>query len=380
MKREDMTYRYLVLLVAATIALASCTKDEPSSDPWQEVSDTKISLNVVGGESYGTKLTNTENDGTFTTAFDKGDNLGILGYLVSDNQATGTSKEGSVSYATPYIDDWKLVYDGNTANVYDSPYYWPKFDHCDYESIWFYSYYAYNGHGEGPTLVKPQGAKPYFTYTTDIEGQAAVEDFLVAQTNASKNNVPLNFKHPLSKVEWYVKNLDFIGTKGVDLSFPIIPTGTFNYKSKTNDESGLIEETGNEWTLGAGTSIITMKLDNEVLVPGITQSAYDAIFSGEKPDYSSVEAVKVDECYLIPQTLEGIALVYNYHTEPDQVYTNETLELKDIEVALQAGYVHKVTLIINRHQVIRVGVLTIDANNKATVSEQWYTITNTNTI
>lgn len=353
MKREDMTYRYLVLLVAATIALASCTKDEPSNDPWQEMSDTKISLNVVGEGVAETKLTD--------TGFEANDNINVFGMLVNDN--------GSTKFDVPYIGTYSgtsgtpltFTYSSVTTDsevregekVYASNYYWPKFDHCDYQSIWFYGYYAVNdtdgGKTTGPVLVTSTTGAPSFTYNTNVGACANVEDFLVAQTVADKNDVILNFKRPLAKVTFKVTYEDFIGTLGVDLNMPIISQRSFKYNDAAASEDG----TG--WTT-SGNPDTHLKLK------------YTEQINGNRTG-----AVLLATCYLIPQEIKKFSIIWNYHKEAkDYSAKSESTGFLNLE----AGKSYTVTLNIQKDHVIRV----VTAVEGSTEVQKWITITNENTI
>lgn len=296
------------------------------------------------------------------SGFDGGDKMGVFGYLVH-NGTNGTN--ATINYAAPYINNLEISYtSASTYASYSPAYYWPN---MGYATMNFCSYYPYRtanaSQSSGPQVITSANGKPYFIYKTDVASMAATEDFLVAQASCWQEVVKFGFKRPLAKVEWKVKNLDFIGFKGLDISFNIIQQARFDYFSG-------IEEDGKGWS-GFAQQNTPFVLDNDVQVNGLTTEEYNKLWTNGELDASSVVAVLVDECYLIPQKISAFNVIYNYHTE--NVISAGTTPLLD----LQPGYKYVVTLVISRDKVIRVETSSEAPDGS---KKEWITITNVNDI
>lgn len=343
-----------ILLMAITLGsfafAVSCSKENTE---WQEMSDTSIELGIANIAALDTKVTD---DG-----FESTDNITVYGYLVKDNNKLD-NEENAVQYNSPYVHNLTFQYseckedkDSDGVEDYISNYYWPKFEYCDYESIWFYAYYGVNtGSGEnttGPTFIPPKdnATPPYFKYTSDVANKCATEDFLIAQQNAKENNVDLKFKRPLAKVVWKVKNADWIGAKGIDIFLKVYNSATFNYKLKSGYTTfNTYEDEGTGWSEKAGESLITIHNDGQ--------------YNGDAT--ANTEAIVVGTCYIIPKDITEFAIVYNYH--------KEKVDLSSAPIKLTPGTQYTITIVISKDKVIRIE--TSDGK------KEWYTIINENTI
>lgn len=349
MKKE---FIYTLIATITSICI-SCSKEPVNRNPWEVMSDTDIQLKVTNTSVKETKLTD--------NGFESDDVINIYAYLVPDNSTTpaydmiyigNSSSPLSFEYSQVTADS-EVTED---KKVYISDYYWPKFDHCAYQSLHFFGFYTINTVKEsvngiaitGPVVYVTSTAAPKFKYTTNTANNASIEDFLVAQQQASENDVILEFQRPLAKVEWLVEYSDFIGTNGFELNFPIIANGEFNYKS------GNVED-GKGWTLGSSKEDLQLKWDGQV-------------------NGNSTDEISLGTMYLIPQQLEKFSIVWNYHKEARNISENDTFDLN-------AGYSYKFTLKIQPDHVIWVGAKVTDSNgNIIKDKEQWITIENTNTI
>lgn len=269
--------------------------------------------------------------------FEASDVLSVLGFLVKDG--------GEVDYSMPYVGVYSPVavtplsfaYSEVTAEgevpggkVYPSGYYWPKFDQCDYEALFFYGFYAYNSQDgdetTGPVIQYNADSCPTVRYVTDVTGQAPREDFLFARQSASANDVPLTFEHPLAKVTLVVVLRDWIGAYDIDWMFDDFAiadvydclTGSWVASDQTLERASM--------------SIRTT--ENEV------------------------------SFFAIPQTIEKFAVVWNYHKE---------MITLDTPLKLESGNRYTVTLSISANKV--VGVQTNTSGG-----QQWDTVENNNNL
>lgn len=358
MKGERNIYAFMrgfgcLLAVACAAFLISCTKDDPGSDPWQVMSDTPVEFNINSSAAVpGTKVTDSGFEGT--------DFINVFGMLVNDNGSTKfdvpyigtyTGNSGTpLSFSYSSVTTPSTVRPGN--DVYASSYYWPKFEQCDYQSLWFYAYYGVNDTDNeavtGPVLVTSVDGAPHFTYRTNVGKGAPKEDFLIAQQIAVENDVILNFKRPLAKVTVVVTYSDFIGTLGVDFNMPVASTGTFNYNASEEKEDGAC------WS-DVPAADAHLKLKNSVQINGDSESEY-----------------VVGTSYLIPQVIKKFSVLWNYHKEAKDYSTEAEGFLN-----LQAGKSYTVKLSITKDHVIRV---VTGEDSQGNEIQEWITITNENTI
>lgn len=311
-----MMYRlsYILLLAAAFMAAAvCCTKVSAEGE-----SDALIEFDVTA-----TKVADTE--------FEPEDIINVLGFLVHDDTS---EKEFGMSYMGRYASDGIVplsfsysavnVEGIGTGKVYPSGYYWPKFDSCEYQSLYFYAYYAYNetssgGQTTGPTVRHNTGAAPSFDYVMNVEGEAKKEDFLVTEAEASAGVVGLDFVRPLAKVVWKVCLEDWKGSFNIDLLFEDL-LSECSYSMELND-----------WVASATsvTSDMTVTYGGEGgVVPG-----------------NSDTPMEVASFYLIPQKIDKFAVVYNYHKEAVSLET---------PLEFIAGKRHTITVTISKDKVVRI--------------------------
>jgi len=331
-------FTLLPALLCAAI-LFSCSKGEEPE--WEIMDNNAVEFMVLADNINSTKVTDSE--------FEDDDIINVFGVPVHDN--------GNISYSSPYLGTYTsgpLSFPYSSVNktgdvvekVYISDYYWPVFDQCDYQSLRFYAYYAYNtGTGSnttGPAIITSETGAPSFKYLTDIIGCASKEDFLIAQQEATQNDVVLNFKRPLSKVTFKVSYEDFIGTTGLDLNMPVISSGTFNYHSVAANENG------SGWTLGTEMQDFKLKYSDFISGSGATEL--------------------IATCYLIPQEIKTFSVVWNYHKE---ARVEGFLDL-------MAGKAYTVTINVSRDHVIRVE--SEFQTSSGTIKNSWKTVTNTNNI
>lgn len=326
----------------------SCSKEPVNNSPWEVISDTDIQFGIFDTAPKQSKVT--------PDGFESTDKINVYGYLVPDNSNVPAYDMLYVGNATNPL---SFTYSQVTTNsevtsggkVYESAYYWPKFEQCAYQSIHFFGFYAYNT-GSGSSITGPVAnlsteAAPSFSYTSNIAGNAAEEDFLVAQQSATENDVNMEFVHPLAKVEWKITYTDFIGTNGIELNFPVIGKGNFTYAAGGTED-------GKGWST-ANTTDSNIRLK------------WNGVVSG-----NSTEELSLGTTYLIPQQLGKFSVIYNYHKEARDISTNEDFNL-------EAGCSYTFTLKIQKdHVIILKSEITDSQGNKK--NNQWITITNNNTI
>ena len=329
-------YRALLPVLGSVMLLCcSCSKNETVQE------DVAIGFAASLPESsFQTRLA------TDATSFESTDKIGVYGYFVHD----GThGADGAVGYSAPYIDNNQIVhYSGSVWNL-DPVRYWPD---KGYAAMRFYAYWPYitkvnTENAAGLSLFADGNTVPYFKYVSDIKNKAPKEDFLIAQNSGWRNEyVPLNFKRPLAKVVWRIKNKDWIGTNGVDLQFDVYDKASFRYSEEALSQNADVEDDGNGW------------FDYNATKKTFTHS-HDALVAGSATD--SAAGVEMFTCYLIPQEIKELIIKYNYHKEKVTLAT---------PINLQAGHEYIVTLAISKDLVIEV--------ETSEGQDKWYTVTNSN--
>ena len=330
--------KYRVLLPVSALAVllcCSCSKNETVQE------DVRIGFNArLPESSFETRLA------TDATTFEDTDEIGVYGYLVHD----GThGADGTVGYSVPYIDNNKIKHYANTLWHLNPVRYWPD---MGYKAMRFYAYWPYiknvnTTNTTGLSMFADGNSAPYFKYVSDIKNKAPKEDFLIAQNSGWGNEyVPLNFKRPLAKVVWRIKNKDWIGTNGVDLQFDVYDMASFRYSEEALSQNADVEDDGNGW------------FDYNATKKTFTHS-HDALVAGNAKD--STAGVEMFTCYLIPQEIKELIIKYNYHKEKVTLAT---------PINLQAGHEYIVTLAISKDLVIEV--------ETSEGQDKWYTVTNTN--
>ena len=318
---------YIILMLMMAFAATSCSKED--------LADAMVEFGVVA-EDLSTKVLNTDT----SVSFESNDVINVLGFLVKDGGETAYDMPYIGRYNSGSISPLSFTYSSVTADgevgdgkVYQSGYYWPKFDQSGYESIHFYGYYALqqseNDITYGPFIQYNSGAAPSFIYKADDKDYLQVdwrirEDFLVADITASENDVELHFKHPLAQVVLEVKLFDWVGALDINWMFPDF----------------------------------------------VVQDEYDCStwqWKGINQMKTLREVATVDNSvtfFAIPQTITEFAVVWNYHKE--LVTLESPLELKP-------GERHKITLSIGADKVIGVLTSTNDA-------QKWETVENNNNL
>lgn len=288
----------------------------------------------VVAEDLSTKVLNDET----SVSFEADDKINVLGFLVKDGGETDYNMPYIGRYTSSSISPLSFTYSQVTADgevgdgkVYPSGYYWPKFNRSGYESLHFYGYYALqqseNGITYGPFIQYHEGGAPTFIYKADdvdhvAAGQYIREDFLVADIKASKNDVELQFKHPLAQVVLEVKLFDWIGALDINWMFP-----DFVVRDEYDCSTG-------EWS-----GINQVKTLREIAT-----------------------TENIVKSFAIPQTITEFAVVWNYHKE--RVVLSTPLKLN-------AGERHKITLSISDNKVLGVKLY-----NGTKLTQQWETVEN----
>ncbi len=275
------------------------------------------------------------------------DKIGVFGYLVHD----GTNgSDGEVLFSTPYISHNQIAYSADDDLWhFDRTIWWPS---IGYKAMKFFAYWPYvskpnTENTSGLSLFTSTTSAPYFKYVTNLSDKAAQEDFLISQNSGWRNEfVPLLFKRPLSKVIWKVKNKDWIGNNGFELILQVYDKATFHFSEETASQNADVEDDGDGWS-----DYSTTKKE--------LAFSYDGLIQGGAT--SSTTGVDLATCYLIPQQITELTIIYNYHKEK---YTLPA------PIDLLAGRQHTITISIGKDYVIEV--------ETSEGEDKWYNVNNEN--
>ena len=315
--------KLMMLAAIVSVALTSCTKDEPSGATQPEA----ISFEV--GVHQNTTRANSE--------FDTGIQFGTYAYH-------STTEAGHASVI--YMNNVEIGYNDAVWQAVEGNYYWPK------GNLDFVSYAPY-GHTYQPTISGTDYTT--LTYTgVDVSSVAGQTDLLysdkaenftaneIAANNGSGfgiggygfNGVPTLFHHALAKVSLKVKALyttdgatpattwttkiKSITLKDIYSSGNLVMTTTNNYSTGTRTWA---KPAGNVWA----------KDGNK------TDKTWSVVPAGQTLTTDYVAYDVASNYYVLPQALEtGVQkIVINYTIETDPVGGNNVITEHTYEMDLQ---------------------------------------------
>ena len=173
-----------VALMVVSAALASCTQEEivQNDVPTRQVLN--ISVNTQDFVSEDGSRATTGTDENRTTAFVKGDEMGM--YVISNDGPVICNNE-------------KFVYDGKAWNAENELYYWKNADYI--------VYYPYDAGLTSQNITSVEAIKAEFAESDDFYTQNTAEayekaDLMLAKVNSPANGtIQFNLAHQFSMVE-----------------------------------------------------------------------------------------------------------------------------------------------------------------------------------
>ncbi|WP_304226891.1 fimbrillin family protein [Phocaeicola plebeius] len=173
-----------VALMVVSAALASCTQEEIVQNDVPTRQTLNISVNTQDFVSEDGSRATTGTDENRTTAFVKGDEMGM--YVISND-------------GTVICNNEKFVYDGKAWNAENELYYWKNANYI--------AYYPYNADLTAQNITKVEEIKTKFTEPVDFYTQNTAEayekaDLMLAEVNSPANGtIQFDLAHQFSMVE-----------------------------------------------------------------------------------------------------------------------------------------------------------------------------------
>lgn len=173
-----------IALMVLSAALASCTQDEIVQNDVPARQALNISVNTQDFVSEDGSRATTGTDENRTTAFVKGDEMGM--YVISND-------------GTVICNNEKFVYDGKAWNAENELYYWKNANYI--------AYYPYNADLTAQNITKVEEIKTKFAEPVDFYTQNTAEayekaDLMLAEVNSPANGtIQFNLAHQFSMVE-----------------------------------------------------------------------------------------------------------------------------------------------------------------------------------
>lgn len=173
-----------IALMVLSAALASCTQDEIVQNDVPARQALNISVNTQDFVSEDGSRATTGTNENRTTAFVKGDEMGM--YVISDD-------------GTVICNNEKFVYDGKAWNAENELYYWKNANYI--------AYYPYNADLTAQNITKVEEIKTEFAESDDFYTQNTAEayekaDLMLAEVNSPANGtIQFDLAHQFSMVE-----------------------------------------------------------------------------------------------------------------------------------------------------------------------------------
>ena len=193
-----------IALMVLSAALASCTQEEIvlNDVPTRQVLN--ISVNTQDFVSEDGSRATTGTDENRTTAFVKGDEMGI--YVISND-------------GTVICNNEKLVYDGKAWNAENELYYWKNANYI--------AYYPYNADLTAQNITTVDAIKTKFAESDDFYTQNTAEayekaDLMLAEVNNPADEIiQFNLAHQFSMVEINVPVRKYVTSDGYKYTAPV---------------------------------------------------------------------------------------------------------------------------------------------------------------
>lgn len=193
-----------IALMVLSAALASCTQEEivQNDVPTRQVLN--ISVNTQDFVSEDGSRATTGTDENRTTAFVKGDEMGM--YVISND-------------GTVICNNEKFVYDGKAWNAENELYYWKNANYI--------AYYPYNADLTAQNITTVDAIKTKFAESDDFYTQNTAEayekaDLMLAEVNNPADEIiQFNLAHQFSMVEINVPVRKYVTSDGYKYTAPV---------------------------------------------------------------------------------------------------------------------------------------------------------------
>lgn len=193
-----------IALMVLSAALASCTQEEivQNDVPTRQVLN--ISVNTQDFVSEDGSRATTGTDENRTTAFVKGDEMGM--YVISND-------------GTVICNNEKFVYDGKAWNAENELYYWKNANYI--------AYYPYNADLTAQNITTVDAIKTKFAESDDFYTQNTAEayekaDLMLAEVNNPADEIiQFNLAHQFSMVEINVPVRKYVTKAGYNYTAPV---------------------------------------------------------------------------------------------------------------------------------------------------------------
>ena len=169
------------LLILLMFLFSACI-DDVMTNNYTDNSEIKFSIGFA--DSLKMRVTT---DDSFKTNFDKGDTIGVFIYKRDIEQ------ESSIENNEIYVNNRKMIYDGESWNL-ESPVYYPG----DGKVLDFYAYYPYRVGANADALI----------YDASLEMADLLAASILGVEKKIGHTVPLLFKHLLSLVHLTIDKTD----------------------------------------------------------------------------------------------------------------------------------------------------------------------------
>lgn len=193
-----------VALMVVSAALASCTQEEIVQNDLPTRQTLNISVNTQDFVSEDGSRATTGTDENRTTAFVKGDEMGM--YVISSD-------------GTVICNNEKFVYNGTTWEAANELYYWKNANYI--------AYYPYNADLTAQNITKVEEIKTKFTEPVDFYTQNTAEayekaDLMLAEVNSPANGtIQFDLAHQFSMVEINVPVRKYVTKTGYNYTAPV---------------------------------------------------------------------------------------------------------------------------------------------------------------
>ena len=215
--RKKYLFLGILLVLLSPMPFTACSDDIITNG----MEDQKINFFIGFAENISTRVTT---DNSFRTSFDAGDEIGIFIYKRNPDE------ESSISSNQLYVNNIKMVFDGNNWN-FSSPLYYIN----DETLLDIYAYYPYQANASASALN--------YNAATRMCDMLSASALGVSRTN--RQPIPLIFSHILSMIHLSVDKIntlpDFNETFVVN--FHGVISGEYNLETKqiSNYGSGITQ-------------------------------------------------------------------------------------------------------------------------------------------
>lgn len=193
-----------IALMVLSAALASCTQDEIVQNDVPARQALNISVNTQDFVSEDGSRATTGTGENRTTAFVKGDEMGM--YVISND-------------GTVICNNEKFVYDGKAWNAENELYYWKNANYI--------AYYPYNADLTAQNITTVDAIKTKFAESDDFYTQNTAEayekaDLMLAEVkNPENENITFDLAHQFSMVEINVPVRKYVTSDGYKYTAPV---------------------------------------------------------------------------------------------------------------------------------------------------------------